>query len=207
MKKSILFFCFLTLLKTANAQFDLGIKGGFNTSKVITDAGSLTANFQESLANKTGFVFGAYATIGKKLYFQPEVLFVTKGGKVNVTPTLGGTPVSVDIKTNNLDIPLLIGYKFLGKLKVHAGPVATIKLNEDEKFLTELKKVSGDVDAAFQKATFGYQAGVGIKLLGFNFDLRKDGSLNDISSSNLGSNTNFSQKLSGWQITIGRNIL
>jgi Outer membrane protein beta-barrel domain len=207
MKKSILFICFLTLLKTANAQFDLGIKGGFNTSKVITNAGSFKSNFTESLANKTGFVLGAYATFGKKLYFQPEVLFATKGGKINVIPTLGGTPVSVDIKTNNLDVPLLIGYKFLGKIKVHAGPVATIKLNEDEKFLTELKKVTGDVDAAFQQATFGYQAGVGIKLLGFNFDIRKDGSLSDISSSSIGNNNNFSQKLSGWQITIGKNIL
>jgi Outer membrane protein beta-barrel domain len=207
MKKSILLICLISLINTANAQFSLGIKGGVSTSKVITDAGSFKANISESLGNRTGFVFGAYATIGKKLYFQPEVLFASKGGKVDITPTLGGSPVSVNIKTNNLDVPLLIGYKFFGKIKVHAGPVASIKINEDEKFVTELRKVTGDVDAAFQKATFGYQAGIGIKLLGFNFDLRKDGSLSDISATKFGDSNTFDQRITGWQITIGKNIL
>ncbi len=191
----------------AKAQFSLGIKGGVSTSKVITDAGSFQANIQESLGSKTGYVFGAYANIGKKLYFQPEVLLTSKGGKVDIIPTLGGSPVSVNIKTTNLDVPLLIGYKFLGKIKIHAGPVASVKLNEDEKFVTELRKITGDVDAAFQTATFGYQAGIGIKLLGFNFDLRKDGSLSDISATKFGNDNTFNQRVSGWQFTIGKNIL
>jgi Outer membrane protein beta-barrel domain len=207
MKKSILLICLISLFKTASAQFSLGIKGGVSTSKVITDAGSFKANFTESLSNKTGFVFGVYANIGKKFYFQPEVLLASKGGKVDFTPTLGGSPVSLNIKTTNLDVPLLIGYKFFGKLKVHAGPVASIKLSEDESFVTELRKVTGDVDAAFQKATFGYQAGIGIKLLGFNFDLRKDGSLSDISATKFGDSNTFDQRITGWQITIGKNIL
>jgi hypothetical protein len=206
MKKSIVLICFLTISTLVSAQFDLGIKAGVNTSKIFTNAGSLKANFQQSLSEKTGYVFGVYANVGKKLYLQPELLLNSKGGKVNIVPLSGGSPVALDIKTTNLDIPVLIGYKFLGKIKVHAGPVASIKLNEDQKFITELKKLSGNVDEAFQKATFGYQAGIGIKLLGFNFDLRKDGSLSGITNKTF-ENLNFDQRVTGWQFTIGRNIL
>ncbi len=207
MKKSFLIFSILLISQISMAQFSLGIKGGVSTSKIITDAGSFKANIKESLEGKTGYVFGVYASLGKKFYFQPEALLTSKGGKVDIIPTLGGTPVSVNIKTTNLDVPLLIGYKFFGKLKVHAGPVVSVKLNEDEKFVTELRKITGDVDAAFQTATFGYQAGIGIKLLGLNFDLRKDGSLSDISATKFGNGDSFNQRVSGWQITIGKNIL
>ncbi|HLO45488.1 MAG TPA: porin family protein [Leadbetterella sp.] len=206
MKK--VFFVLATLLVIQNSygQFHLGIKGGVNVSKIYTDEGSFKANFNESLDTKTGYAFGAYARLGKKLYLQPEVMFATKGGKVEYIPSGGGNPVSVNIKTNNLDIPVLVGYKLFNRLRVNAGPVASIKLNEDGKFLDELRKVSSNPDEAFEKATFGYQAGIGIKVLGFDIDLRKDGSLSDISSKQFDGNQ-FSQRLSGWQLTIGRKLI
>ncbi len=204
MKK--VFFVLATLLVIQNSygQFSLGIKGGVNVSKIYTDAGSFKANFNESLDTKTGYSFGAYARLGKKLYLQPEVMFATKGGKINVIS--GGKPMAVDIKTNNIDIPVLVGYKLFNRLRINAGPVASIKISEDAKFLDQLKVVTSNPDEAFEKATFGYQAGVGIKLLGFDIDLRKDGSLSDVSSKQFDGNQ-FSQRLSGWQLTIGRKII
>jgi hypothetical protein len=206
MKK--LFFVLATLLIIQNsyAQFQLGIKGGVNVSKIYTDEGSFKNNFNESLDTKTGYSFGAYARFGKKLYLQPEVMFATKGGKIDVVPLGGGSPVSVNIKTSNIDIPILVGYKLFNRLRINAGPVASIKINEDGKFLDELKAVTANPDEAFEKSTFGYQAGVGIKLLGFDIDLRKDGSLSDVSSKQFDGNQ-FSQRLSGWQLTIGRKII
>jgi Outer membrane protein beta-barrel domain len=206
MKK--VFFVLLALIAVQNtfAQFKLGIKGGVNVSKIYTDAGSFKANFTESLDTKTGYTFGAYARLGKKLYLQPEVMFASKGGKINVTPMGGGSPVSVNIKTNNIDIPVLVGYKLFNRIRINAGPVASIKINEDGKFLDELKAVTGNVNAAFENATFGYQAGIGIKLLGFDIDLRKDGSLSDVSSKQF-NDDKFNQRLSGWQLTLGRKIL
>jgi hypothetical protein len=206
MKK--IFFVLATFLVIQNSygQFILGIKGGVNVSKIYTDGGSFKANFKESMDTKTGYTFGAYARMGKKLYLQPEVMFATKGGKINVVPVGGSGPRSVDIKTNNIDIPVLVGYKLFNRIRINAGPVASIKLSEDSKFLDALKSVTSNPDAAFEKATFGYQAGVGIKLLGFDIDLRKDGSLSDISSKQFDGNQ-FSQRLSGWQLTLGRKIL
>ena len=206
MKKVFFVFISLLLIQNTYAQFQLGIKGGVNVSKIYTNTGSLKSNFNESLDTKTGYSFGIYSRIGNKLYLQPEVMFASKGGKVDFIPTGGGSPVSVNIKTNNIDIPVLVGYKLFNRIRINAGPVASIKLNEDGKFLDELKKVSSNPDQAFEKATFGYQAGVGIKLLGFDLDLRKDGSLSDISSKQFDGNQ-FSQRLSGWQLTIGRKII
>ena len=206
MKK--IFFALVALMAIQNtfAQAILGIKGGVNVSKVYIDAGSFKANFKESMDTKTGYSFGLFARIGKKLYLQPEVMFATKGGKVNVTPLGGGSPVSVNIKTNNVDIPILVGYKLFNRIRINAGPVASIKINEDGKFLDELKMITSNPNQAFEKATFGYQAGVGIKLLGFDIDLRKDGSLSDISSKQFDGNQ-FSQRLSGWQLTLGKKII
>lgn len=206
MKKALFVLATLLVIQNSYGQFKLGIKGGVNVSKIYTDAGSLKSNFNESLDTKTGYAFGVYARLGKKLYLQPEVMFATKGGKVDYIPSGGGNPVSVNIKTNNIDIPVLIGYKLFNRLRVNAGPVASIKINEDGKFLDELRNVTSNPDEAFEKATFGYQAGVGIKLLGFDIDLRKDGSLSDISSKQFDGNQ-FSQRLSGWQLTIGRKII
>ncbi|MFN8432002.1 MAG: porin family protein [Spirosomataceae bacterium] len=206
MKKAILILAAICFSNLAMAQFTLGIKGGINFSNMVTDAGSFSQNIKESKDTKTGYSFGVYSRIGKKLYLQPEVLFATKGGKVDFVPVGGGSPISVDIKTNNIDIPVLIGYKLFNRIRINAGPVASIKISEDQKFLDELKKVTNDVDAAFEKATFGYQAGVGIKLLGFEIDLRNEGSLSSISSDKF-SDPKFSQRLNGWQLTIGHKIL
>ncbi|MBK9508197.1 MAG: PorT family protein [Cytophagaceae bacterium] len=206
MKKAILILAAICISNLSMAQFTLGIKGGINFSSMVTNAGSFSQNIKESKDTKTGYSFGVYSRIGKKLYLQPEVLFATKGGKVDFVPVGGGSPVSVDIKTNNIDIPILIGYKLFNRIRINAGPVASIKISEDQKFLDELKKVTNDVDAAFENATFGYQAGVGIKLLGFEIDLRNEGSLSNLSSDKF-NDPKFSQRLTGWQLTIGHKIL
>ncbi|CAN1504900.1 Outer membrane protein beta-barrel domain 2 [Spirosomataceae bacterium] len=206
MKKIFLVLASLLIIQNSYGQFQLGIKGGVNVSKIYTNEGSFKANFNESLDTKTGYTFGAFARLGNKLYLQPEVMFATKGGKINVVPVGGGGPVAVDIKTNNIDIPVLIGFKLFNRIRINAGPVASIKLSEDSKFLDALKSVTSNPDAAFEKATFGYQAGVGIKLLGFDIDLRKDGSLSEVSSKQFNGNQ-FSQRLSGWQLTLGRKII
>lgn len=208
MRKGSLFLLLFLAAVSSQAQFNLGVKGGVNVSKIYTDAGSFKANYMQSLETKTGYTFGVWARMGKKLYLQPEVLFATKGGSVDVVPTSGGAPFTVDMKTNNLDIPILIGYKIGERIRLMAGPVASITLNEDSKFLDELKRVSGDPNAAFEKSTYGYQAGIGIKLLKLDIDLRKDGSLSEISSAQFGNNDNkFNQRLSGWQLTVGFKII
>ncbi len=192
---------------TAFAQSGLGIKGGLGLTNVYTDAGSLKGNIQQSLDTKTGFVFGVWGRLGKKLYLQPELLVASKGGKVEVTPLGMSTPQLVDVKYTNLDIPILVGFKPLNFLRVMAGPVASVKLSEDKKLKDALGDFTSNTGDAFASSTWGYQFGVGVKLLGIEIDLRREGGLSDINVLKFKDNANFSQRPAGWQLTLGFKII
>jgi predicted DNA-binding antitoxin AbrB/MazE fold protein len=208
MKKVFLAFAALLTAHFTYAQSGIGIKGGVNLSNVYTDAGSFKNNINQSLDTKTGWVFGVWGRLGNRFYLQPELLASTKGGKVVFTPSgSGASPTIVDVKTTYLDIPVLVGFKPVKFIRLMAGPVASIKLREDEKLLEAIKTYSNDTDEAFEKMSYGYQLGVGIKVLGLELDLRKEGSLTDVSSIKFNNNEKFNQRLNGWQFTVGFKIL
>lgn len=207
MKKLIFFGLFATIFSlNSQAQSGLGIKGGLTFNKVYTDAGSLKNNIQQSLDTQTGYVLGVFGRIGNKIYLQPELMVANKGGSIDVI-TLSGGSQKIDFKYTNLDVPLLLGFKPVKFLRVMAGPVATVNLSSDQKLRDALRDYASNIDDTFKQATFGYQVGVGVKLLGLEIDLRKEGSLSDISMLNLQNNSKFSQRASGWQLTIGMKII
>lgn len=208
MKNITLIFVCLTLLSSISfAQSGLGIKGGLNLTNISTDAGSLKSNIMESYENRTGFAFGFWGRLGDKFYLQPELMVASKGGELAVVPVGGGTPQTVKIKYTDLDVPVLIGFKPLKFLRVMAGPVASFKLAEDDKLRDVLKNYANDPDRAFADASYGYQVGVGVKLLGIELDVRHQGSLSEISALNLPNEPMFSQRARGWQVTAAFKLL
>lgn len=212
MKKKLfilLIIVFITKLNVSQAQFTLGIRGGINFSQLKTDSQqSVGVNIQQSLDTKTGYVGGIFARIGTKIFIQPELIFSAKGGSINVLPQNGTTSQTVAIEYNNLDIPLLLGFKF-GPLRLNAGPVASFKIS-DKGLNDELKKYSSNVGESFKNASYGYQAGAGVDIGSFCLDLRYEGSLSDISSGdfkdNLMNKVNFSQRGNLWQVTLGLKL-
>jgi len=74
MKKAVLLPALLFLATVSFAQFTVGPKVGLTMSKLKTNFEDVTEEM------KTGFQFGAFVRIGKKIYVQPEIMFVTKGG-------------------------------------------------------------------------------------------------------------------------------
>ncbi len=66
MKRYLLFFAFLLSAGVVFAGLDLGVKVGYNAAKLSTNMDSITTNF------KSGFQFGAFVRIGKRLYLQPD---------------------------------------------------------------------------------------------------------------------------------------
>jgi hypothetical protein len=207
--RNILAIVFTGLLgiTTALAQSGIGIKGGVNLTNISTDAGSLNNNIKESLNTRTGYVFGVWGRIGDKFYLQPEVLVASKGGKLEVTPADGGSPEMIDVKYTNLDIPLLIGVKPVKFLRIMAGPVASLKLSEDMKLREALSEYASNSGDALAKSTWGYQFGIGLKLGGLDLDLRREGSLSDINVVQFQNEEKFSQRASGWVLTLGIKIL
>ena len=202
MKKITVFslFALLCLTSATYAQkgFQLGIKGGVTTNEIYTDAGSLGNNISESYDTKTGYVAGVWGRFGNKIFLQPELLLAQKGGTIDIQ-NVG----KVKFSYSNLDVPVLVGFKVLKIFNVHAGPVATFKISEDQKLKDALKDLTTS-DEAIKNASFGYQLGVGVKILGINLDLRKVGSLSEVSALNM-SNNQFKDK--GWQFTIGFKII
>jgi hypothetical protein len=206
-KLCILLICLTPISAVSFAQSGLGVKGGLNLTSISTDAGSLKDNITESYESRTGYAFGIWGRLGDKFFIQPELMVASKGGELDVIPIGGGNPQTIKIKYTDLDLPILIGFKPLKFLRVMGGPVASFKLTEDDKLREVLKDYTNSPDQAFADATYGYQVGVGIKVLGIELDVRHQGSLGDISTLNLANEPKFSQRAQGWQITAAFKLI
>jgi len=214
MKKIFFALAFLVALQ-ATAQFNrklifIGVRGGANFSRLETQdlsikrPGASTLDFfKTNSTNKTGYVVGAYARIGRKLFIQPEVLLSSKGGTFEIFKDGSTTPVNVDVKFSQIDIPVLIGLK-LGPLRFNAGPMASLNIAQGSQLGDALKVyTSQNVNKTIEQATFGFQAGVGLDIRSFNIDLRYESGLSNISQLNLQNNAQFNSKVSLWQLTAG----
>lgn len=214
MKKALFALIFLSALQ-ASAQFNrklvfVGVKGGANFSNLQTEGLTITKPgasvqdfFKNNSSNRTGYVVGAYARIGRKLFIQPEILLSSKGGTFEIFKNGSTTPVNVDVKFSQIDIPVLIGLK-LGPLRLNAGPMASLNVGQGNQLGDALKAYSTqNINKTIEQATFGYQAGIGIDIRSFNLDLRYEGGLSNISQLNLQNNAQFNSKVSLWQLTAG----
>lgn len=219
MKKA--FFAVIVLVSSAamaQAQFGLlqkkliyvGVRGGANFSQLRTDdlqisrPGTSVKDFFNNNANsRTGYVAGIYARIGRKFFIQPEVLFSTKGGKIDILKAGSTSPVNVDVSFTQIDIPVLLGFK-LGPLRLNAGPMASLNIAQGSALGDALKVyTSQNLNKTIEQATFGYQAGVGLDIGSFNFDVRYEGGLSNISRLNLPNNAQFNSKVNLWQLSVG----
>ncbi len=223
MKKTILVVIALFVgLSESQAQFGrlqkkliyVGVRGGANFSQLNTDnlqiskiGSSVKDFFNTNSSYRTGYVGGVYVRVGHKFFIQPELLLSSKGGKVSYVPQAGGSPVNIDVKMSQFDVPVLLGIK-LGAIRLNAGPMASLSIAQGTDLKDAFKQyTSQSIGNTFNQATIGYQAGVGLDLGSFNFDVRYEGNLSNISQLNLQNNAQFNSKLSLWQLTVGFVIL
>ena len=157
-----------TLILNAQSPFNIGIKAGYNSSKIKTDI----ASFDES--NVNNYLAGAFLRINlKKFYLQPEAYFCTKGGELK---DVNGTN-SFDLKS--VDVPLLVGYKLIDtklmNLRINTGPLMSFMTTTDadgEDFNSD------DIKDHF----FGWQYGAGVDFMFLTLDVRMENSFGDIYS-------------------------
>ena len=228
--KKILFLGLVMILPSLTfAQFSIGIKGGVNLSQFtmgdfvttrlnangtpqVNVSGQIVRdNLKESFNSKTGWAYGIYTRFGKNIYIQPELLVSSKGGSFDIVRDINGQPTTetVSIKTTNFDVPILLGLKG-GPIRVVAGPIVSFRISDDQKLRDALEDyTSGSLNNALAKATYGYQVGLGLDLGRFGIDVRREGSLSDVASVNLGGDANsaqFSQRLKSWQVTLAMRL-
>lgn len=224
--KKILLFASLTLLPAltfAQGGFQIGIKGGVNLSKlsfgnfvttgtnsngsptVGVDGQTFRNSLSDSYKSRTGTSFGVYMRFGKNLFIQPELLYSTRSGSLDIVRN--GQTESVTVKTTTFDVPVLLGIKG-GPFRVVAGPVASFRIDNNQKLGEALHQyTSGSLNDAWAKAYYGYQVGGGLDIGSLGLDVRYQGNLTDIAQINTVDNSaKFSQNMKTWQVTLAYKL-
>lgn len=195
--KTKLFFV-LALAFTSHvsmAQFNLGIKGGVNMTKVAGKA------FSEEF--RTGYHLGGFAEIGLggKFSIQPEVIFNQYNTRVDTAfSDVYQNAVNLssyrDVKLNYLTIPLLLNFKPTKVLSLQAGPQFGILMSQDKNLLQ-------NGESAFKSGEFSMVGGVQLNLAALRVSGRYFVGLNNISDINNQNNW----KNQGFQLSVGFKIL
>ena len=179
---------------TAQDSFALGIKAGYNSSQFRTDNAEeiLKDNeayeFQDAKDEAVGsLILGAFARINlvNNLSFQPELLYAKKGGQTKVSTD--SDPISLETTYHTWDIPLLAHLRLidLKVLNIYGvgGPVASFQVNEENKWSDINNR--DNFQENMETAQWNFQAGGGVEVGSFNFDVRYSWGLSDVSSTQL----------------------
>ncbi|AUC84353.1 hypothetical protein CW731_03140 [Polaribacter sp. ALD11] len=164
MKKVILVMCLaFAFSQTSNAQIDFGIKGGINYNNAGKDSFKNAKNdIADGAKAKSGYHAGLWfrgkiPVVG--LYLRPEIVYTqVKSEYINNSKTS-------DYDFKKIDVPVLIGKKFLGIANAFIGPSFQYIIEDNFKF--------NDVTAdEFDKFSVGLQMGVGVELGRIGVDVR-----------------------------------
>ncbi len=150
MKKLFLFVSLFSFLLSA-AQFDYGIKAGLNYNSIddLNISGGLTG-LNEDIKSKgeLGFHAGIFAQFKfTKIYVKGELLYVQNNSSYDNT-----LAPSSKLKLSTLELPVLVGFKVVGPLKLYIGPslVYTIDSDFSDVFDLDFEK---DLSIAFNIGT------------------------------------------------------
>ncbi|WP_428740371.1 porin family protein [Tenacibaculum sp.] len=199
MKKVVLMiFLFIGGAQVAQSQIQGGIKAGINyNSDSFSDVKNDALNGAKS---KTGFHAGAWLRINlpvTDLYLRPELVYTQLSNEVSYEPA-GFAAKTTTYDFQKIDIPVLVGMKFLKVAHVFAGPSFQYILDSDFD-INELKQVDSD------GFSVGLQLGAGVELGKLGFDVRWERALSDTEANfidnNAGQNVNFDTRVN--QIILG----
>ena len=164
----------------------IGFKAGTNFSDLALSKSNVDAKYA------LGYHAGVFTRLDiSKFYLQGELLYSQKRSKIE-NSTFGNQKV----KWNSIEVPVLVGYKILKSddvaLRIFGGGVYSYVLNDKT---SVLKEVSQSFQR-FDRSNIGYQAGAGVDLGRFSFDLKYEGALTNISKE-------FKEKPNSFQASIG----
>lgn len=206
MKRLVLIVAALTLVSFSSyAQlFTIGPKIGLSSSKI-----NVKEDVEEIVSGDAavGFHAGLFTRVSiLGFYVQPEVLFTSASGNIVIDDQdLTNNVEEVQQLTyNKVDIPVMVGFKIGGLLRLNAGPTFSILLDNDAR---ESADFIQDIDT--ESATVGYQVGVGLDISKLVIDLKYENNL-----STLGQNVTIAERQfetdlrnSLFQLTLGWKLL
>jgi len=191
------------------SQFlSFGPRVGISSSKIQVDERFMYNDEQItyiSEGSSLGFHIGAYSRLSFGMaYLQPELLFTSAGGEISINSDSKGKEIQ-NLKYNKIDVPILVGIKAGGVLRLQAGPTFSLLLSNAARNANTFSEVKQN----YNNATVGYQAGIGIDISKLSIDLKYEGSLsktgNSIKIGDEDFNTDFRNSLI--MVVLGYNIL
>ncbi len=205
MKKFSLLFIAVLMSGIMYGQFHIGPQIGYTSSKLSYKGSDINAGL------KNNMLIGVFMRIGRKVYVQPEVNYMTQGS-VFKFPTLGSTSVfEQDVSLKSIQIPLSLGWQFLNlkviKFRIFGGITANFIVN---KTITPNGTAPKDylVPKDFKDIQWQYQAGFGIDILMLAIDVKYYGGINNILNFKYDNNT---KTLTGganvFEVTLGWKLL
>jgi len=178
MKKITVLFVLMLAAGYAFSQISLGPKVGFNTSQLTADASEI----KDEMSNS--FNFGVFLRLGKKIYIQPEVNWLTRGG-IFKSPEIGDyKPINQEIEMKTIEIPLLLGWRIVnfgvGNVRLMVGPSASIVMDKTVSTGDESNFYNPIEESNLEDMIWGFNAGVGVDVLMFTLDVRYQMGLNEV---------------------------
>ena len=141
-------------------RLEWGVIGGVNVPDFTTDMD------RTEVKNKLGWQVGMVTAVKVGIIaIEPQILYVRQG--LRIRPE-GGR--EINLKSNSIDVPVLVSLRLLRPFRFYAGPVFTV--------MNDCKQKSGGdlLDFGRVRPTMSYTVGAGVKLLGHMLiDLRYNG--------------------------------
>lgn len=188
MTNKILSVLLVTISIMSFSQVSFGLRGNllFKSDKpTLADLQTTATNVFQQKGDKLGFNIGLSAKIETptSFFIMPELYYTTFQSEFTET----NTNTTVTIKSNRVDLPVLVGYNLVGKyLGIYAGPVASYNLSTDNQW-NDFK------ENASKQFTMGYQFGAQAKISKLVVNARYEGAFTNDQKDLINSNT--SQKI------------
>jgi len=193
MKKLLLTLAlFFALVQISSAQVDFGIKAGINyNSDSFVD---VKEDIVSGAKSKTGFHGGIWTrfklpVVG--LYIRPELVYTSLNSELTFGDTTIFTSDAIDVeyKFHKIDVPVLLGKKFLKVAHVFAGPSFQYILSSDLSIKDAATSAYDDLSTDTSGITVGAQFGAGLEFGNFGVDVRWERGFTDVESKLIGDNS------------------
>lgn len=142
------------------------------------------------------------------IYVQPEAMFSSSKTEMTFENIINGNGntnnVVGEMKLNKLDVPVMIGKRFMKILRINAGPVFSYILSQNIS-QSGIKYAWNEINAEYKNATVGLQYGIGVDIAMINIDLRVEKGFQAISENLTIGETSFAanQRLEQIMLSMG----
>ena len=173
-------------------------QNGENIAKLLDDTDAVLTY---QLGLYTRFMFAG-------IYVQPEAMFSSSKTEMTFENIINGNGntnnVVGEVKLNKLDVPVMIGKRFMKILRINAGPVFSYILSQNID-QSGAKEAWNEINAEYKNATVGLQYGIGVDIAMINIDLRVEKGFQAISENLTIGETSFAadQRLEQIMLSVG----